>query len=458
MRHITIIHLYIKRIFTPKIALLACFSTYIAVFCSPTQAITVASPREDSQYFSLSEIRLNEMMLDSRGLVNPQFRVPERLRELVEFWTKVYVQYSSLQIVVYDREFPSVIYGVIDFRDLYQKGLSPIALEITSKQRTQKTKAEFYGAFNLLATRSRKQGPLSGLATNLVQIWSERHPELMPKNSKEWQLARERLRFQFGQRDRVIHSLKASHDFQFLMEALFSENDLPPQLARLCLLESSFVIKAQSKADAVGVWQFLKSSAREYMRVDEASGGIDERLSPIKSTIAAIKFLKRNLRVLGDLPLTIISYNHGIRGLLKVKKEMGNVSVVDLLNGKHTAKSPLGFASRNYYAEFLAMVHAEAYRNFLYSLESPPTKFQSVKILTLLKDASVFQIAANEGLNLEELQLFNPDVFKLDVALRAGTKVVIPKRQMSTKLELLRKVSVPGIGLVQTPEDGVPSG
>src|SRR5690606_8417959 len=98
------------------------------------------------------------------------------------------------------------------------------------------------------------------------------------------------------------------------MEEIFTQLDLPIELTRIPLVESSFNIMAHSKAGAVGVWQFMPLSGKEYMKVDP-SIGIDERRSPLKSTIAAARLLKRNLKMTGNWPLAITAYNHGFTGI-----------------------------------------------------------------------------------------------------------------------------------------------
>ena len=82
-------------------------------------------------------------------------------------------------------------------------------------------------------------------------------------------------------------------------------------------VESSFNAAAYSKVGAAGLWQFMRSTGRRYMRVDDA---VDERLDPYRSTEAAAQLLAYNYRVLGSWPLALTAYNHGAAGMRRAKE------------------------------------------------------------------------------------------------------------------------------------------
>jgi len=81
---------------------------------------------------------------------------------------------------------------------------------------------------------------------------------------------------------------------------------------------------------------------------------VDERRDPILSTVAAAKLLKLNFKALQSWPLAITAYNHGTQGMKNAKKRYG-VNIVDVINGYRSRS--FGFASKNFYAEFLAALH-----------------------------------------------------------------------------------------------------
>jgi pSer/pThr/pTyr-binding forkhead associated (FHA) protein len=93
------------------------------------------------------------------------------------------------------------------------------------------------------------------------------------------------------------------------VERILRSHGLPACLAFIAFNESRFDPQARSSAGAVGLWQLMAATAREYgLRVD---GEVDERLDPLKSTHAAARYLKKLYLLYGDFMLTLAAYNYG---------------------------------------------------------------------------------------------------------------------------------------------------
>ena len=107
-----------------------------------------------------------------------------------------------------------------------------------------------------------------------------------------------RIRSQRGAKEHFLEGLKISGRYMAQMQKIFREEGLPPELAYLPLVESSFNIRARSSVGAVGMWQFMPETGKKFLRIDAA---VDERLDPIASTRAAARLLKENYRILGRL-------------------------------------------------------------------------------------------------------------------------------------------------------------
>ena len=235
----------------------------------------------------------------------------------------------------------------------------------------------------------------------------------------------------------MLTGLAAADPYLQKMELLFAREGLPKELTRIPLVESSFNNNAVSRVGAVGVWQFMGDSAREYLTVNNKLG-IDERLSPFKSALAAAKMLKRHQRVLGSWAATVTSYNHGIRTFLKVAPELKkrNLTAVALLapcvkkSKKGRALPSLGWASRNYYPEFLALVHAEAYRDRFYgNRQGQVVDLKPIVFDRLKTPESARALCARRGVLVEEFRILNPDVTLLDQRLPSGFWVALPGEQ-----------------------------
>jgi len=78
---------------------------------------------------------------------------------------------------------------------------------------------------------------------------------------------------------------------------------------------------------------------------------VDRRLDPLASAAAAARYLSYAYSILGDWPAAITSFNHGIGGMKRAQNQAGR----DFAHIVQSYSGPaFGFASRNYYAQFLA--------------------------------------------------------------------------------------------------------
>jgi len=86
--------------------------------------------------------------------------------------------------------------------------------------------------------------------------------------------------------------------------------DIPEEIAELCLVESGCSNNAVSKAGAVGMWQIMENTGREYGL--EINLLHDDRKDPVKATITAARFLKKSHQQLQEWNIAIAAYNCGI--------------------------------------------------------------------------------------------------------------------------------------------------
>ena len=102
-------------------------------------------------------------------------------------------------------------------------------------------------------------------------------------------------------REKFEQAIKRSGRYLPLMESIFArEYNLPVELTRLPFVESSFNIRARSKVGASGIWQFMRSTGKLFLKIND---GVDERNDPIRATEAAAKLLKMNFGSLKSWPL-----------------------------------------------------------------------------------------------------------------------------------------------------------
>ena len=151
-------------------------------------------------------------------------------------------------------------------------------------------------------------------------------------------------------------------------------------------VESSFNAAAYSKVGAAGLWQFMRSTGRRYMRVDDA---VDERLDPYRSTEAAAQLLAYNYRVLGSWPLALTAYNHGAAGMRRAKESVGTDDFVKI-NRTYNSRT-FGFASRNFFPSFLAALTIdENPEKYFGALERrPEQKFREITMPAYVRLATL---------------------------------------------------------------------
>jgi membrane-bound lytic murein transglycosylase D len=150
------------------------------------------------------------------------------------------------------------------------------------------------------------------------------------------------------------------------------------------------------------MWQFMRSTGRRYMRVDEA---VDERLDPYRSTEAAAQLLAYNYRVLGSWPLALTAYNHGAAGMRRAKETVGTDDFVKI-NRTYNSRT-FGFASRNFFPSFLAAltIDQNPEKYFGQLQRRPEIKFHEVAMPAYVRLSTLERTL---GLEREQLRALNP--------------------------------------------------
>lgn len=336
------------------------------------------------------------------------FPYPASLRPQVEFWKKIFGTYSKFQSVIHDAENMKV-YRVLDFRPLIdEEGLD----EATVYQIKQdQTKLEIERIRSMLLTLHKCNPNCQELSAEEQKIWSlYRNVKGQDKFSQA--ASEDRLRSQTGIKERFADGIRVSRRYLKAMEAIFRQEGVPVELTRLPFIESSFNVQAYSKVGAAGIWQFMPSTGRLYnMRINNV---VDERRDPLIASAAAARFLKANYERLGTWPLAITAYNHGPGGVAAAVDAVGTTDIATIIQSYKGSR--FGFASRNFYPEFLAAMSVE--KNFedhfgLLHTEAPLVHEEvTVETPILLRTAARFA-----GTDEEELVLLNP---ALSEAVREG--------------------------------------
>lgn len=125
--------------------------------------------------------------------------------------------------------------------------------------------------------------------------------------------------FEQKQPDRMALYLKRSGRYEGMIRGKLREKGMPEDLIYLSMIESGFNPNARSKAQAVGLWQFIASTGRMYgLRID---GYVDERRDPERSTDAALHYLKDLYDQFGSWSLAAAAYNSGGNRVARIMRE-----------------------------------------------------------------------------------------------------------------------------------------
>ncbi|HUP00624.1 MAG TPA: transglycosylase SLT domain-containing protein [Gemmatimonadota bacterium] len=274
----------------------------------------------------------------ARAQQDEPFPLPPGLEPAVEFWGKVYSEWSQDEVVFHDRDDLSVVYDVIDQR----KSDDPESYRANEAE--QERIIDRYRRILLdLAARNPDPRTLSGDYEDVYEAFG---PGAGPER---WRQAADRIRVQRGLKERFLTGLLHAGQYHDHIVEILKEEGVPTEIAWLPMVESTFTLEARSSVGAAGIWQFMPATGRQYMRVD---GTIDERLDPIIAARGAARLLKHNYAGLGSWPLALTAYNHGYYGMLRAVREVGTRDYMTIR--RHYDGPAFGFASKNFYAEFLA--------------------------------------------------------------------------------------------------------
>jgi membrane-bound lytic murein transglycosylase D len=298
------------------------------------------------------------------------FVVPAGLEPAVEFWKRVFSEFSLSQLIFFDPLDLTKIYEVIE-----------------------------------VGEGNRPNGYIDG---ERARIAAENGVDI------------ERVRAQRGVKERTAAGIKRSGRYLAQIQQIFSERGLPIELTYLPIVESSYDIGARSSVGAVGIWQFMPRTGREYMRVNSL---VDERRDPIESSRAAAAYLKQAYDTLGSWPLAITSYNYGQGGMARAVAQLESDNLVELI--EKYDHPYWGFAPKHFYAEFLAAVEIGSNVSQYF----PGLVLDSaveMKEIEVKGKATLRSLVASSGLSHAEFLAWNPALAPTARIVPTGYRIKLP--------------------------------
>ncbi|HEX7381851.1 MAG TPA: transglycosylase SLT domain-containing protein, partial [Nevskiaceae bacterium] len=321
------------------------------------------------------------------GLDPALFPEPAVLQPAVRFWTRVFGTWGDNQSVVHSSVRPYQVVQILTF----DSDGSAAGRRATEKQAVD-------GAERALRGIVAAGGDVSRLSTDQRQVYDA----LGGGPVQKFQALEGTLRVQRGLRERTRNALTVAGRYLPSMERIFANYGLPRALTRLPIVESSFDLLAYSKVGAAGIWQFMPAAARIYMTLDAVQ---DDRRDPWTSTDAAARFLRDNHEALGTWPLAITAYNYGRGGVQRALAATGGATLADLVERYDNPR--FGFASSNFYAEFLAANVVATHAAHYYGPVAPvaPVRFDTVTTSNYVPYRALEEIS---GADATQFAMLNP--------------------------------------------------
>jgi membrane-bound lytic murein transglycosylase D len=257
--------------------------------------------------------------------------------------------------------------------------------------------------------------------------------QMEPMNSP---LEIEQVRWLSARPDYVHRSMARSSRYLFYIVQEVNARNMPTEIALLPFVESAFVTNAKSSAKAVGLWQFMPATGKDFRLTQNVFR--DERRDVIQSTDAALDYLQRLQNQFGSWELALAAYNWGAGNISKAQKR-------NIAAGLPTDYESLTMPkeTRNYVPKLMAyrqiVLDPSAYGISLPELENHPY-FVALDVNNDIDVAVVIKLAEIPS---EEFHNLNPSFNKPVILANANQQILLPFAHAEIFQENLKNYSKP---------------
>ncbi len=360
-------------------------------------------------FFAASPYPVFAAFTESAHSSDAEFPLYPAIKPNVDFWVNIFTKYSKAHGVIHDINNLSIVYEVVT--------LDPSETVFAANTNKTVKTAAIMKYREILLKLSKGIASPSDEEIRVSALFGK------TAGPADFELAASNIRCQTGISKEFKEGLIRAGALLDEFKRIFKSYGLPEDLVYLPCVESSYNFKAYSKMGAAGIWQFTHDTGKIYMNIDYV---VDERRDPYISTDAAARLLKKNYAVLGEWPMAITAYNHGLNGMLRAKNAAGSYeNIFRTYQG-----SSFKFASRNFYPEFLAArIVAKNHEKHFGTLSfQNPAAFQTVKTKGYLMAKDLMR---QFNLSVEEIQNLNPSlrppVFTEQKYIPKGFHLKLPK-------------------------------
>lgn len=213
----------------------------------------------------------------------------------------------------------------------------------------------------------------------------------------------------------TIFLLKRANRWFPIIEPILKEHGIPDDFKYLALIESGLE-NLTSYAGAVGFWQILSGTGKEYGL--EVSRDVDERYHPVLSTIAACKYFSQSYHKFGSWTMVAASYNRGMRGMQNALDHQKEEDYYSLMLNDETSR---------YVFRILAIKQIfENPQNYGFDIDQkhlyPPYEY---RYDTLQNSVDLVAYAKEKGVNYKTLKIYNPWLRDDHIRIRRGNYYIV---------------------------------
>jgi membrane-bound lytic murein transglycosylase D len=260
----------------------------------------------------------------------------KRLARRIGFWKQVWGEHPAHVYLFADKRRPSVVHAVVDCQDLWAPNVEPVVADARCDKRLIAEKKKILRKLRKLKRRPTRAFKRSYDNERRLYATADRNILVLEGKADKLRRATERVT---GHLDRL--------------ERIFATVGVPPELTRLSFVESLFQPDIESHAGAVGAFQFMAATGKEWLMIKD---GVDERKDPSRSGWAAAQYMKRLNDRFDSWPLGLTAYNTGPTRMKRLVKRH-RTRDIGVLADKKTERA-FGFDGQNYYASLAAVVES----------------------------------------------------------------------------------------------------
>jgi len=313
-------------------------------------------------------------------------------------------------------------------QDDWKAGHSEMALELLDRAYELLINVETNGDADIF---QQKEDIRFLVSRRIVEIYASRQT-MVNGNHNEIPLImndiveREIKNFLGQERKFFMESYRRSGRFRPMILDELQKAGLPERISWLPLIESGFLIRALSRARALGLWQFIPSTGYKFGL--ERNQWIDERMDPVKATRAAIDYLTQLHNIFGDWTTALAAYNCGEGTVLRVIRNQH----INYLDNFWDLYVHLPSETARYVPRLMAAMHLiENPEKYGLELPTPddPIAYEEIPVK---KQIQLTALASKIGMESRELIDMNPELrYKVTPDEEYFLKVPVDKTEIT---------------------------